>query len=470
MTVYILGGGPAGLALAQGLTDMGQPFVLVERDEDLGGLAKTVTWAGIGDHDLGPHKIFSLNETLNQRVNALINPEDWIIREKKASIYMGGRYLPYPPSPFVLMEIYGVLAFSLMCLGFGWAKLFGWLKAPSAKSFEQDLAARVGFPLYDKLFRPIAEKLWGNPQHLDTKLSRGRVQIPGIVEIIKGVVGVKSNSSFEALEFAYPRGGLKTLWKAIEENVVDTGEILTRHSVQSMVCDQTGRITTIEVRDHESGSGRMISLSKDDYVVSTLPLSLNAKFLGERLSADAQSVAKEVVKLNDLLLIFLHIDAAQLTDKSWIFVPDPNIIFHRVSEQNSFDMEMVASGSIVCCEVMSSDQRPMSELSDDELVKECVTDLRELGFGDVNVKSAKVTRLPKSYPVYEVGFEPKLSSLISEFDTLPNFKTIGRQGAFNYIGTLDAMDIGFGAARWLADRNGDWAAERVRTEHFPVLD
>ena len=81
-----------------------------------------------------------------------------------------------------------------------------------------------------------------------------------------------------------------------------------------------------------------------------------------------------------------------------------------------------------------------------------------------------MTRLPKSYPVYQVGFESQLKALICEFDALPNFKTIGRQGAFNYIGTLDAMDIGFGAAEWIVDREKDWQRERERTEHFPVLD
>jgi hypothetical protein len=37
---------------------------------------------------------------------------------------------------------------------------------------------------------------------------------------------------------------------------------------------------------------------------------------------------------------------------------------------------------------------------------------------------------------------------LAGIDHIENLRTIGRQGAFNYIGTLDAMDIGYGAARW----------------------
>ena len=470
MTVYILGGGPTGLALAQGLSDNGQDFVLIERDTDLGGLAKTVSWEKIGDHDLGPHKIFSMNEALNQRVNSLIDADQWVVRDKKATIFMGGQYLSYPPSPFALLHIYGLFTFSKMCIGFGLAKIFGWMKVPFAKSFEQDLSARVGFALYDKLFRPIAEKLWGDPRTLDKKLSQGRVQIPNVFEIIQGTLGIKSNSSFEALEFSYPKGGLKMLWQAISKNVSSNGKILVNHAVQKLICDTQGNINAIEVRDLKAEKNTIMALSDHDYIVSTLPLALNARLLGDELSEAAHDIARNVVKLNDLVLVFLHIEDDELTDNSWIFIPDPNIIFHRVSEQNSFDVSMVPSGSIVCCEVMSSPQRPLSDKSDDELVASCLGDLEKLGLGRPKVRASKVTRLPKSYPVYQVGFQSQLKALIGEFDALPNFKTIGRQGAFNYIGTLDAMDIGFGAAEWIVDREKDWQQERERTEHFPVLD
>ena len=68
MTIYILGGGPAGLAVVDSLKDKGvQDFILIENSNTLGGLAKTIEWEDVGFHDLGPHKIFSLNNY--KRVN-----------------------------------------------------------------------------------------------------------------------------------------------------------------------------------------------------------------------------------------------------------------------------------------------------------------------------------------------------------------------------------------------------------------
>jgi len=470
MTIFILGGGPAGLALAQGLHEQSQNFVLIEQSGDVGGLAKTIKWNKVGDHDLGPHKIFSTNENLNMRVRNLIASSQWIRREKKAAIFIGGQYLDYPPSPFSLLHIYGIGEFCKMTAGFAFAKMFGWSRILLAKSFEQDLRARVGYPLYNKLFRPIAEKLWGDPKYLDAKLSRGRVQIPSILELVSRLLGLKAASQFEALEFDYPKGGLKTIWNNILQNITESGEVLTGHMVESLTCNAKGKVTSIKIREKKSNKLKVFNLSDEDFVISTLPLSLNATFLSSHLTDGAKTIARNVVKLNDLILVFLHIEDDELTENSWIFVPDANIIFHRLSEQNSFDRSMVISGSIVCCEIMSSSQRDFSATKDQDLIEYCINDLETIGLKPSKICSSKVTRLPKSYPVYEVGFEKKLNSLIDEFDALPNFKTIGRQGSFNYIGTLDAMDIGFGAAEWLCNQNKNWRTERERTEHFPVLD
>jgi hypothetical protein len=61
--------------------------------------------------------------------------------------------------------------------------------------------------------------------------------------------------------------------------------------------------------------------------------------------------------------------------------------------------------------------------------------------------------------------------MLGELDNIQNFRTIGRQGAFNYIGTLDAMDIGYGLASWYCNRaSSSWAEERRRTSRYPVLD
>jgi len=162
-----------------------------------------------------------------------------------------------------------------------------------------------------------------------------------------------------------------------------------------------------------------------------------------------------------------------LLDESWVFVPDPDVVFHRISEQESFDPSMTPNGTIVCCEIMDNSGRPMGEKSDQELIQLALSGIEKLKSLKLEYIDAMVMRIDKSYPVFVPGFEPNLKQILDYLDGFENFRTVGRQGAFNYIGTLDAMDIGYGAAKQLKEQKAhelNWASERERTRHYPVLD
>ena len=132
---------------------------------------------------------------------------------------------------------------------------------------------------------------------------------------------------------------------------------------------------------------------------------------------------------------------------------------------------MTPNGSIVCCEIMSGKDRPIALKSDAELIEAAAQGLRMMGYADFEILAKRVIRLPQSYPIFRPGFETGLAEIVCALDCIRNYRTVGRQGAFNYIGTLDAMDIGYGFARWLANgMKQPWVDERARTRHYPVLD
>lgn len=469
MTTYILGSGPAGMAVVDGLVDAkAGPFVLLEKGPSLGGLAQTVHWNGVGEHDLGPHKIFSLDKALVTRVEGLLPGADWLTRNKVSSIYMRGHYLPYPPSPFSLAGVFGLPAFIKMVGGYGVAKLLAVIRSSNPRTFEEDLEERLGKPLYEILFKPIAEKLWGDPRQLDVKLSKGRVQTPSLLEVLGRLLKIKKNSEFEALTFRYPKGGLGRLWQAIEAKSHGQGTFLRGHTVTGLGVEGN---KVRQIRFTTYGIDGVIDLAPDDQVVSTLPLSHATQILSQALPPSFPKLAEEIIALNDLLLVFLHVDRPSLLDESWVFIPDPEIAFHRLSEQESFDPAMTPNGSILCCEIMSSSRRPFVGKTDEELSLLAINGLSAMGYCDFKVLGKKVIRLPKSYPVFGAGFETGLIELIKGLDQFENFRSIGRQGAFNYIGTLDAMDIGYGYAHWLTSGKArPWTDERERTNHYPVLD
>lgn len=480
MKVFILGGGPAGLALAQGLAeDTGVGFELFERQNTLGGLAQTLQWGEHGAHDLGPHKIFTLDDKLMRRVLDLLPPGDWLERPKRSQIWIKGHFLPYPPSPFSLINVFGKRVFVRMVSDYGTAQVRARLPHAEPKTFGADLRLRVGATLFERLFKPIAVKLWGDPDTLDVKLSRGRVQTPNLVEVLQRVLGLKtSSSSFEALTFRYPRGGLGQLWAAIAKRCEGKGTLNTGVEVVH-IRHAGGRITGLTVKKLADGSLHEHEVGPEDRVFSTLPMTVLLDAMVPAPDPSLRARAERLLTLNDLLLVFLKIDKPSLFDDSWVFVPDPDVAFHRVSQQRSFDPGMTPGGSIVCCEVMSHALRPWSDKDDQSLRDAVVQGLHTLGYQGFAVEDFRVIRLPRSYPVYRSDFQGDLDAVLQAMDGIANLRTIGRQGAFNYIGTLDAMDIGYGAARWLkasaatsSPQSGTatWATERERTSHYPVLD
>lgn len=470
MTLYVLGGGPAGLATAQEVTEQTQTAcVIIERDNVLGGLARTVAWPGVGYHDLGPHKIFSTDAGLMARVKALLPPDRWINHPKNARIFMRGHFIAYPPSPLSLMTVYGWPLFLRLCFSYGLALLRSLFRSRRAETFQEDLEARVGKGLAEALFYPIARKLWGPPEILDVKLARGRIQTPSLLELIKKVLNPSARTQFETLTYDYPQGGLGEIWRTIQARITPRATVLLEHTVTGLQVTDN-KITRLDVQE-PSGQTRSFAIGADDFVVSTLPLGLTIKqlrpWLGEGLAQQAQNA----VLLNDLLLVFLHVDQKEVFADSWLIVPDPAIAFHRLSEQKAFDPGMVPQGTVLCAEIMGHAGSETSARSDDDLIASVLDGLAAMGVKNLPVLAARVIRLPRSYPVYKNGFQPALDAVLAKLDALANFRTIGRQGAFNYIGTLDAMDIGYGFGRWFASgRQKPWQAERERTGHYPVLD
>ena len=468
MTVFILGGGPTGLALVDGLVDGDGPaFVLVERERHLGGLATTLDWDG-GSHDLGPHKLFSTDRALVERVRKLLPEDGWLTRPKRSRIFMRGRYLPYPPSPLSLVRVFGLRQFSAMLWDYAVARLSA---RGEAKTFEDDLRARLGGRLYGALFAPIARKLWGDPATLDVKLSRGRVQTPSIGELVLTLLRIRRRSAFEATEFFYPRGGLRRLWASVAAKGASRGEWLLGWEVARL--EITGEhVSALVLRHRSDSTERTIPLQADDVVFSTLPLARMAELLHPPPDEHLAPRLRASLLLNDLVLVFLRFETRSLLDDSWIFVPEPTIAFHRISEQESFDPGMTPEGTIVCCEIMSGPTHRWIDKPDEELVAACRQGLAVMGYALAPVAS-RVIRLRSSYPVFVPGYDEVLRGALAVLDRIGNLRSIGRQGAFNYIGSLDAMDIGYGAARWWlsADRRAaSWDRERERTTHYPVLD
>ena len=87
--ILIIGAGPAGMSAAFELANAGERSVILEKDEMIGGLAKTIEFRE-GVHvfktDIGPHRFFSKNQYLYDMIASLLGSE-WDIVKRKTRQY-----------------------------------------------------------------------------------------------------------------------------------------------------------------------------------------------------------------------------------------------------------------------------------------------------------------------------------------------------------------------------------------------
>ena len=94
MHVVILGAGPAGLATGHELSAKGVKVTVLEKNDFIGGLCRTIHVDGY-KFDLGGHRWFTQNEDLNVWFRRLMEGE-LVMVERISRIYYGGKYFLYP--------------------------------------------------------------------------------------------------------------------------------------------------------------------------------------------------------------------------------------------------------------------------------------------------------------------------------------------------------------------------------------
>ena len=95
--VVILGGGLTGLSAGLVLSKAGRGVLVLERDREVGGLARTIVQGGFR-FDLGGHRFFTKDEKVAAFLDDLMGGE-LVTVPRTSKILLKNRYFDYPLRP-----------------------------------------------------------------------------------------------------------------------------------------------------------------------------------------------------------------------------------------------------------------------------------------------------------------------------------------------------------------------------------
>ena len=460
--IVVLGAGPAGMTAAWRLSALGCSVTVLERDQAVGGMGKTIT---LGKYrvDYGPHT-FHIRETPESRaIIDAIKPffgDEPLILTRGTRVLLRGKYYVYPLEVLQVLRGVSPMLAARILFDYALATLRSTLTPPEKEhSFEEWGVRNLGRTLYDLCFGLYSARVWGLPTSQISSKQAQRVAKLNLRNIVLRTLGIKADPATYFTKYMYPRQGISVLYEGMAKEVRKAGNTILLESPAVRLEREGDRVARVVF----TREGREETLACDG-VISTLPLPQLVSIIAPVLPA---SVADHAARLRyrSLKLIYLALKRPVLTDFHWVYLLDDHFRVNRVSEQKNVSPDMVPSDrTVLCVELSLWRDEPLWRASDEEIYRLALRDVMKMGYslGEDDVEEYYVAEIPTAYPVYELNFEDHLIPVLEGVHQVPNLLTLGRHGLFlnnsmddNVLLGMKVADQiaarGFAAAAWLSE-------------------
>lgn len=447
--IVILGAGPTGLGAAYRLKELGHDnFVVLDRNPYIGGLATSFTDPQGFTWDIGGHVMFSHYTYYDRCFDALMGDE-YTLNNRESWVRMFERWVPYPfqnnirylPKQAAFECIAGLVRAQS-----GRGKV---TSPQAAKNFGEFIDAVFGDGIAEHFMRPYNYKVWAYPPERMNKQWIGeRVAVIDVERALKNLVlGTDDFGWGPNNQFKFPlKGGTGEFYRRFGPGLgLDNAGRETPHSKVRL----NTRVEKIDLDAkvvHLVGGGR----EPFDVLVSTMPLD---RLCGDVLTSEREAPALREVAGDAAGLLHSggymvgiglksrRPGAGTPDTKSWMYFPEPNCPFYRVTYLSNYSPYMTPDKDnyySLLCEVSESPAKPtvgQEGKNQDGVVDACIDGLENAGLLEPGERHNIVSRwcyyADYSYPTPSVERDGILSRVIPWLERRGVYSR-GRFGMWKY--------------------------------------
>jgi protoporphyrinogen oxidase len=450
--VVILGAGPAGLTAAYELTRNQVPVTVLERDNVVGGIARTEFYKGYG-YDIGGHRFYTKMPEVNALWHQVLGDE--FIRVPRLSrIHYEGKFFYYPLRLLNVLSALGIVQSIWIFLSFVRARLFPLVPE---ESFEDYVSNRFGRKLYHLFFKTYTEKVWGIPcTEIRAEWAAQRIRGLSFTSALKSAIFQNGNGIKSLIEeFEYPRRGPGMMWEAFRSAVESDGGEVWLNAPVVRVNRQGMCITSVAVK--QNGSEREVA---GTHFVSTLALRDLINALNPPPPPDVLKAANSL-GYRDFLTVILIVNVPELFPDNWIYIHTPRVHVGRIQNFKNWSKGMLPdlTKTSLGMEYFVNEGDEHWTMPDDQLIELAKRELELIGLARADqVIDGTVKRMRKAYPVYDSTYHEHLGIVRGYLDAIENLQTVGRNGMHKYNNQDHSMMTALLAARNILGQAHDvWA-------------